>query len=270
MKKSKEYLSIKEIQLELKKMLEELVDFFNSESLNYFIWAGTFLGAVRHKGFIPWDDDIDLAMTRPEYDRLLEYLKKNNNKISENLEAIGFEIGNSDFPFIKIINKKLRVVENEKCDEYLWIDIFPLDGTPKNNNKFWKKINRYKTIFSLKRNEKNKVMMPYSNRVKRIVKIVFVKMLKVWRYDKFLNFYYKKCTKYKYNECEYVHNNVWSSSKEIYHKTELMNKEYLFEGIKVNGMKDYDKILSRGYGDYMKLPPKDKRVTHEIKVWKID
>jgi len=265
-----QYLTLEEIQQELTKMLKESVKFFKKQDINYFIWAGTYLGAVRHKGFIPWDDDIDLAMTRPEYNKLLKHLKNNNNKISNNLEAIGFELGNSDFPFIKIINKKLSVIEKEKCDEYLWIDIFPLDGTPKESEKFWKKINFYKTIFTLKRNEKNNVALPYSNKYKKVLKKVFIKFLKLWKYDSFLTFYYKACTKYNYEKCEYVHNNVWSSSKEIFHKNQLINKEYIFEGIKVNGLKDYDTILSRGYGNYMELPPEDKRVTHEIKVWKKD
>lgn len=262
------YLTLEEIQHELKEMLGELIKFLKKENINYFVWAGTFLGAVRHKGFIPWDDDVDLAMTRPEYNKLLEYLKNNDNKISDNLDAIGFEIGNSDFPFIKIVNKNLSVVEEEKCDEYLWIDIFPLDGTPRENEKFWKKVNFYKTILSLKRNEKNNVDVPYSNKYKKFLKLIFMKFLKLWKYDNFLKFYYKICTKYKYDECEYIHNNVWSSSKGIFHKSELVNKEYLFEGLKVNGLKDYDSILTRGYGNYMKLPPIDKRVTHEIKVWK--
>jgi len=67
------YLTLEEIQHEEKEMLKELIKFFKKENINYFVWAGTFLGAVRHKGFIPWDDDIDLAMTRPEYNNFLEY-----------------------------------------------------------------------------------------------------------------------------------------------------------------------------------------------------
>lgn len=268
--KKTNFLTLKEVQTELKNMLKESIDFFKKQKINYFVGYGTFLGAVRHKGFIPWDDDIDLVMTRPEYNKLLEYLKINNNKISNNLEAIGYELGNSDFPFIKIINKKLGVIEEEKCDDYLWIDVFPLDGIPKDNKKLMKKIKFYSTIFYLKRNEKNKVPILYSNKLKKTLKIIFVKVLKLWKYDKFLKNYYKLCTKYNYNDCECIRNTVWNTEAEIYYKSELINKEYLFEDIKVNGFKDYDTILTRLYGDYMVLPPEDKRETHEIKVFKID
>ena len=97
-------LSIKEVQYVQKEMLKEIIKFFKENNLNYYIWAGSLLGAVRHKGFIPWDDDIDLAMLRPDYDKLITYLKNHNKKIKDNLEAISLELDNSDYPFLKIIN----------------------------------------------------------------------------------------------------------------------------------------------------------------------
>lgn len=270
MKNKKKYLSLKEIQYEEKEMLRILDNFFNKHNMTYYLWAGTYLGAVRHKGFIPWDDDIDLAMTRPEYNKLLEYLKNNDNKISDNLEAIGLELGNSDFPIIKVINKNIRVEEEEQCDEYLWIDIFPLDATPQDNRKFYKRVAFLNKIFVLKRQQKlNQKLMATSN-LKRVIKNIGMGILKIWKYDSYIKFYYKYCTKYNYDDYEYVHNNVWSSSSAVYNKKDLISKEYEFEDLKVNGIKDYDKLLSTCYGkDYMKLPSKEKMVNHGIKVWKV-
>lgn len=268
MKKIK-YLSKKEIQQELKEMLKESIYFFNEKNINYFVWAGTLLGVVRHKGFIPWDDDIDLAMTRPEYNKLLEYLTNNNNKISDNLEAIGFEIGNSDFPFIKIINKNIKVEEEERCDEYLWIDIFPLDATPKDNSSFYKKVAFLNKIFILKRMDKKGIQLVATSKVKRFIKTIFIKLMNVWKYNSYIKFYISYCTKYKYEDFEYIHNNVWSSSPVIWHKNEFVNKEFQFEDIKVNGLKNYDTILTRCYGDYMKIPKEEDRATHNFKAWKV-
>ena len=268
--KMKEYMTLKEIQNELSKMLKSSIDFFNKNGISYYIWAGTFLGAVRHKGFIPWDDDIDLAMPRPEFNKLVKLLKQNNNKISDKLEVIGYELGNSDFPILKIINKSIRVDEKEKCDEYLWIDIFPLDAVPKDNKKFFKKALFYNKIFILRRQQKNKIDIIAASKLKKIIKKIGLFFLGLCKYDSFLKFYYNYCTRYNYEEYEYIHNNVWFLSTEIYNKKDLVDKEYIFEGIKVNGMKNYDKLLKLGYGNYMELPPIEKRVDHGIKAWKIE
>jgi len=266
------FLSLKEIQYEEKEMLRELIDFFNKQNLVYYIWAGTYLGAVRHKGFIPWDDDIDLAMTRPEFDKFVKYLKKNNNKISENLDVIGYELGNSDFPILKVINKKIRVDETgEKNDKYFFIDIFPLDATPENNRKFYKRCNFLFRIFILKREQKNKYDLIAANKFKKILKTIFMTFLRIWKYDSYLKFYYKYCTKYKYDDYDFVHNNVMTNCSAVYNKKNLISMNFKFEDLVVNGIKDYDKFLSMGYGkDYMKLPPKDKRITHSFKAWKED
>ena len=268
MKKNK-YLTLEEIQNEELKMLAETISFFDNKKFNYYIWAGTFLGAVRHKGFIPWDDDVDLAMTRPEYNKFIEYLKNNGNKIANNLEVIGYELDNYDLPFLKIINTDIMVEEEEQADKYLWIDIFPLDGTPQNNNKYYKRVQFFNKILKLKRQQKLHQRLYASSLLKKIVKNAIMNILRLWKYDNYLKFYQKYCTKYDYYKSKYIHNNVWSDSPETYPIKELKNREYTFNGLKVNGIYDYDSLLTGGYGDYMVIPPVDKRKTHNFKAWKI-
>ena len=106
---NKKYLDIKEIQKEELNILKETIKFLNKNNIKYYIFYGTLLGAVRHQGFIPWDNDIDIAIPRPEYEKLINILKEKNNKINNmNIESIGYEVGVSDWPFIKIVNKDIK------------------------------------------------------------------------------------------------------------------------------------------------------------------
>ena len=263
-------LTLKEIQYEEKEMLRQVIAFFKKEKFEYYIYAGTMIGAVRHKGFIPWDDDIDLVMTRPVYNKFIDYLKKHDFKISESLDVIGFELGNSDFPILKIINKNIKVDEEDKCDEYLWIDIFPLDATPENNDKFYKRVQFLNKIFVLKRQQKKHIKLMATSPFKRFIKTIFMGILRIWKYDDFIRFYLKYSTKYNYDDYDFIHNNVWTDRKPVYSKKILEPAKYQFEDLEVVGFKDYNSYLSMVYGsDYMKLPPKEKRVTHSFKAWKI-
>ena len=117
-------------------MLRDLVELFNADNVNYSIYAGTLLGAIRHGGFIPWDDDIDIVMERNEYERFLNLIKE---KYTESGKFIGFELGIDDFPFIKFINPNISVSSDKIVDKFLWIDIFSLDYVSTNYDLFFKK-----------------------------------------------------------------------------------------------------------------------------------
>ena len=265
----KKYLTLKQLQKEETKMLKTLIKFLDENNITYYVWAGTYLGAVRHKGFIPWDDDIDIAITRPEYNKMLEIIKEKKNKLSGDLEFIGYELNNSSFPFVKMINKSLLVEEEELKDEYLWVDIFPLDAFPLDGDKYFKKILKLKRNIYLKEKILDNNPIPYDNGIKKIIKKIFILYLKCLNYDKMLKKYYQFCTKYDYEESEYIKNNVWTDNRACYNKKDFVSHTYDFEGLKVNGLKNHKLFLGMGYGkDYMELPPVEKRVTHNIKVYR--
>ena len=115
------------------KILDEIVRICDENKLNYFLIGGTLLGAVRHKGFIPWDDDLDIAMPRKDYDKFLNIAKKqiNNNYILE------YNKTNRKYwlPFAKVRLKNTLYVENTiknyETNKEIWVDIFPIDNVKK-------------------------------------------------------------------------------------------------------------------------------------------
>ena len=130
---------IKKHQLEV---LDFVTEFCDEHNIKYFIHAGTLIGAIRHKGFIPWDDDIDIGMLRPEYDK---FRKLFNSSSDSRYEFTCMEDNNKfHLPFGKVIDKKIVVHEPEYlkygCHEYYHvnIDVFPFDNAPENKNEIRK------------------------------------------------------------------------------------------------------------------------------------
>ena len=136
--------SINKIHEEDLKIFKEFIKICDREKLTYYVIGGTFLGAIRHKGFIPWDDDMDIAMPRNDFNKFIEIA---NNLLPQNLELVSYKFNtNNRYYLPKIINKEIEIVEkrNEKNGKKinLFIDIFPIDGTP--NNYFLRKIYYFK------------------------------------------------------------------------------------------------------------------------------
>ena len=255
-----------DILLEFKKVCE-------INDLQFYLCGGTMLGAARHKGFIPWDDDIDICMIRDDYERLIQIYNKNEKLFSSNIELKCFENNTFASPYIKIINNRTKVIDKnydlEDVDS-LWIDVLPVDGLPSDEKEvvkiykktaFWRRIMLLSVVKSgVGKNIFKKIFKPII--AKPIAKIIGR----------------KKCTKelikigkkYDVNDSEYVGIVTWG----LYGPSERMRKsEYLqsvdveFEGHKFKAMSCWNSYLSNLYGDYMKLPPVEKRISHELEVY---
>lgn len=271
-KRLKELRQYQYLQIE---MIRFFVEICEKEQLTYYMLGGTMLGAIRHKGFIPWDDDADFGMPRPDYERFLlvapSYMpQKIELQTLDNTE-------NYHFYFSRMVcrEKEVRVKWAKKEQNVkIWIDIFPLDGMPD------KLINRKLHIFHLlfRRmmfvlsnfdesafvNKKNrplyeKILMAFALRVP-IEKWISEK--KQWHMlDKAL----KICP---YEKSKYLINMMGEyKMKEMFQKSIFGKGHYYeFEGMLLNGPQDYDNYLSQLYGDYMTPPPLSDRNKHETSI----
>ena len=248
-------------------MLKEVIDVFENHDIRYFLIAGTLLGAVRHKGFIPWDDDLDIGLPRPDYEKFLKHKKE---WLPKRYKVDDFRTNpNYKYYITRVYDTEFRVKElrgQKQQFSYASLDIFPLDGTP--NNKivrylFLKKIMFYRMLSSLSN---------YSNidqnRKRNVFEKLFIFILGFLRPEKWLNRnkIYTKIDrilkKQSFDKSDYV-----GSLMGAYREKEIFSKKfvgdatrYTFENISAYGPQDYDGYLQHMYGDYMKIPSNEKIV----------
>lgn len=246
---------IKKIELDI---LLSIDAFCKKYDIKYSLAYGTLLGAIRHKGFIPWDDDIDILMVRREYDRFINLFK--NQSEFENLDIIGIEVNNGDKPFIKVIDKRTIAKRGETA---IWVDVFPIDYIDDSKNyakaSFYKKIIVAKTTPFLKKKNIKYVL-------KRLIKLILSPFK--------ISYFSKKILKIK-NEVSKdktykMANIVWNRNitreiidREIYNEYTLVE----FEGYQFSAIKNWDEYLKASYGEYLVLPPENQRRTHMIDAW---
>ena len=270
--------SINEVQNISFDILKYLKSICDKNEIKYYLAYGTLLGAVRHKGFIPWDDDIDVFISRDNYSKLLDYLKKQPHKY---YKLISFDTNNEfTAPLAKLVDTRTRLIQEygfiEKVELGVYIDLFVLDGI---GNSYDEAMDYYKQgIKILEKWSRADTMMflPDSkNKIRDFFR--FVRNLPY----KFMgiNYYLKKIDKYakqkKYDDCEYISTmslpNILSIDKYIYKQDDFSDGIYLeFNGESFCAPVNYDRLLSMWYGEYMKLPPKEKRETHHkyVAYWK--
>lgn len=267
---------LRKLQLTELNLLKEFAMICDKYQLRYYIIGGTLLGAVRHNGFIPWDDDVDVAMPRKDYKKFLELAPKELKtdmyiKHIGNCEEYRYSFGRISTNRMKIINRSANIPRVEDA----WIDIIPLDGLPSNwilrnlhkiHMLFWRSLNQvaqYDELVDQKR--KRGIVGSIA------VKIAGCKIFRgVIRYRSCLQRLDKVLEKYEYDKCEVVINYVAAYGfKETFLKKAFSDgHKYLFEDSYFIGPKDGDYVCRTIYGDYMKLPPENERNKHNAEIVK--
>lgn len=256
-----------EVKREILNILIRFDDVAKEQGLTYSLSYGTLLGAVRHKGFIPWDDDIDVVMPRPDYDRLIRLIESGLEVPGHRF--VGYELGNYPMPYLKLQNTQIAVSENY-CDEsleaYLWIDIFPIDGVPADDyeyRSFWRKARRKQLLGVMGHIS----AMSGSNIVKKAVKFGLRLYCKYMGGAKrATDELVAMCHEHAYADSEYVADVVAGDNPDARMAKNEFEKliSLEFEGHMFPAFQNYDKLLTHMYGDYMKLPPIEKRVSHGV------
>lgn len=250
-------------------LLIELDRVCRENGIRYQIWGGTQLGAVRHKGFIPWDDDADVVMLREEYEKFRRCTNQLNPDICffqdhENDPEYRWQYGK----LRRTGTKYIRLgQEHIKCKTGVFLDVFPLDDIP--ISTIGQMLQDFH-CFCLR-----KIMWSEVGRVseKGFLKIWYTLLSKIPVDFAFkqVNWYAKRSSNSSPNK---VRTLCYTSIGKLYYKHPIKERygmpkrwfcnveEFEFEGKKLIGLKDYDEYLRFSFGDYMELPPEEKREQH--------
>ncbi len=245
--------------------LNQFDQFCDEHKLRYYLYYGTLLGAVRHQGFIPWDDDVDVAMPRPDYEKFLHLTK---NGFKADLSVISMLTDpHYQFPFAKIINRKTLLIEKATNHHIgVYIDVFPLDGLPsseKDIKKHYQKIRvlrrflRFGFLVIIAPDKKYKIPMLY----------VATKVAKIIGSYRILRWIDQSAKAFDFDASAKIADVVWGYGKrEVMLKAEFLESEKIkFENLSLNAPVQAKQWLTQVYGDYMTPPPLDQQTSpHKI------
>lgn len=253
------------MQIRLLEIMKWFHNLCEKENLTYYAQGGTALGAVRHNGFIPWDDDLDVGMPRGDYEKLLKISKKINGKSKFYIEFPSEKI-DYVYPYAKVYDTRTTLIENTryKTCRGIYIDVFPIDGigdTLEESVINFKKTERMINLLCTSVCALRKDRQLYKN-----IAILCSRCIPkcILNSQKLIKKIEKTSKRLDYVKCKYVANLCGN-----WREKEIMNKEWIgsptlckFEDMEIYIIENSDAYLKRLYGDYMKLPPIEKRCTH--------
>ncbi len=244
-------------------ILDAVHEFCMSNGIMYSLSSGTLIGAVRHKGYIPWDDDIDIYMLRKDYERFLATFGYNGSRYT----VLDPKKENHYFyTFAKVVDNRTMMVEDE-VEGYnigVYIDVFPIDYVTEDLNKRAKIFKRKRLLYKIRR-----CKLSSKNYLRSRLAYYCYKYLPIS--VKMIESYIERMTQYELptetlcNMCE-----AGPSIKGCFPAIDFASViDMPFENRVYKAMAGYEDYLSRTYGDYMTLPPVEQRQTHSFKAYMV-
>lgn len=249
--------SLRDLQNEEFKILLEIDRICQKHNIKYFLNAGTLLGAVRHKGFIPWDDDIDICMPLKDYKRFKKISKK---ELSNDYFLQSFDTDLTSIWYTKIRKNGTTAIETGCLDKSfhqgIWVDVFPLIGV-KNDSRWLESVAKRAVLAKKLLNIKNDYINEHENlsAIKKLHKLVPLWVVRLLAKMVYMTTF-KSPKKYKSCYC------LWAQKKfKAKYNSALFSEscEVEFEGRMFPSPKNWDEYLTIEYGDYMTPPPPEKR-----------
>lgn len=263
---------LQKIQLNI---LQEFDVFCREYNIKYYIIGGSAIGCVRHKGFIPWDDDIDVGLYREDYDRFVElaHLKWNGKIQIRNYRFI------DDFYhcLTHAVDTSITVIDRERIKPVytnVWIDINPLDGFPRSairRKLHYLHLRTIKTLIVLSKFDVLFDMNKKRSKLEQLAISIITKLNFAQRFDtkKLISKLENVLRKYDARKEGFAGNFLGRYKEKEIMPTNIFDETVWmdFESLKVPVMKDYDTYLRNLYGDYMKMPPVDKQINrHSMEI----
>ena len=266
-----EVTDIREIQQMELGIMEYIHETCQKIGVKYFLAYGSLIGAVRHKGFIPWDDDMDICMLREDYEKLQDYLISNPD---ERYEVMSYKNNlNYVYPFMKVQDNHTYLLEEDvRIDSNMgiYVDIFPVDGYEDDvefKNKMTKLIKkRQLSCYTFKGITNTKSVL---NSLLRYVSVIIFYFTNTNKYVAQIEELAKSRKVSDYEQVDYL---IYKDMNKPVWRREWLEQVTTgtFEGKEFTIPKNYHEILTSDYGDYMQLPPVEQRVSHhDFKLWKI-
>ena len=265
-----EEMCIHDVQKAELYILKEIDEICSRNNICYWGMYGTLIGSIRHKGFIPWDDDLDIAIKREDYEKFIEYF---SCEYKGNLE-IHLPDNKQEYPFyIARVCDKNHILKFKDYDYIsgVFIDIYPFDGLGSEKDKrFWHEKQRYIKIIKkcLEATMYNGIIG--NTFLKKIINLPLELYSRYKGKSYFVNLIDELSKTYTWENSVYVGLPVWANNLYFHDKHDFDDFIYVdFEDIKIQIPLNYDKILKEIYGNYMCLPPKEKQLPqHGYKAYK--